>query len=148
MAVKKITGQINTMENTSKLPSDYYELFFDSESHFREKYGETAYFSKPVIHNVDGAIIAIAPWGNPGWSTPVIFPHTHYITVTKIVNDNLETLLFHSKDLLAFLASKYQVTESDLPIPHVIVQIPDFLADEAKEKEFWVELGKLPAVKN
>lgn len=69
------------MENTLELPSDYYEQYFNSEKHFREKY-EAAYFSKPVIHNVNGNCIAIAPWGNPGWSTAIIFPYAHKIIIT------------------------------------------------------------------
>ena len=132
------------MDKALELPNNYFDQFIDHEAYFRDKY-ENVYFSKPIIYDVNGSRIAVAGWGTPGWASPVVFPYAHYISIT---NAEGETFVYKMEYLLAFLAAEYSVTEyNNDPISYIKVDMPDFLANEKKENEFWLNLRSVPIAK-
>ena len=129
------------MSENLTLPYNYHELFLDSEDALRDAH-EGAYFSKFVIYEQHGRGVAVAPWGNPGWTTPVIFPYAHYISVTHV---DRGTSVYHFSDMLGFLQERYEVTEcTDEQPAYILVNLPDFLEDEQAESDFWTALDRVP----
>jgi hypothetical protein len=125
------------------LSPDYFEKYIAHEEYFREKY-TGAYFSKPGLYTKEGKIISVAPWATPGWTSPVIFAYTHYISLTSIDG---QSFLFASDDLYKFLQSRYTLTnQMSEPVAHIVLEIVDFISNPEEEEKFWSALKDVPMV--
>ena len=134
------------------LTNDYFFSFLEHEDYFRKEF-EFSYYSKPVLYQNDESIIAIAPWGEPGYPTTIIFPYAHYISITAMKKKNffskpkLVTWLYQMEDLIDSLKNEYEVVEiKNDPISYVKVQIPDLTKNTKEYKRYWNLLSNIPTI--
>lgn len=105
---------------------EYIDNYLESETAFRDMYGENSYFSKPAIHGRDNDIIPIAPWAYY-FGDPLILPSIEfvdYMGLSEATSDGqIQTDVYYLKHVVSVLDQAYGVQSVDLPVPHTITYL-------------------------
>ena len=125
------------------MDQEYIEAYLAAEAELRQQNGELTYFSKPVIYETQGGFVAVTPWAEYT-GNPLILPipeQVAYMAITVVsLAHEAQTFVRSLADVVNYLKSKYPVHNKDLPVPHIIVDLPlDCDTDELHQ-----QVSKLP----